>query len=130
LRYGSFYDQPNDIHMKCPKVGCLHWIPRGRLYIGVHGGFTRVVVKRLSNKMTRLTPLLSRAPGETRELSTERFENTGRQSECKEASGWKEINFLIYSTIIGGAEINNRILQSFSIKHLQHFSLGICPAHA
>lgn len=129
LRYGSFYDQPNDIHMKCPKVGCLHWIPRGCLYIGVHGGFTRVVVKRPGNKMTRLTPLLSRDPGETGELSTERRKILAG-SQCKEASEWKEINFLIYSTIIGGAEINNRILQSFSIKHLQHFLLGICPVHA
>ena len=106
--------------MKCPKVGCLHWIPRGCLYIGVHGGFTRVVVKRLGNKMTRLTPLLSRAPGETRELSTESLKIFA-ESHCKEASEWKEINFLIYSTIIGGAEINNRILQSFAIKHSQHF---------
>ena len=52
--------------MKCPKVGCLHWIPRGCLYIGVHGGFTRVVVKRLGNKMTRLTPLVSGSCGDVK----------------------------------------------------------------
>ena len=67
--------------MKCPKVGCLHWLPRGRLYIGVHGGFTRVVVKRLGNKMTRLTPLFP-GPGETAE-NINREENIAGQCNVR-----------------------------------------------
>ena len=118
----------DDIHMRCPKVGCL-LISTGVRVIGVPSGFTRVLVKRLSRKMTRLTPLFCR------------WQPSGWESYCVEKNYellatkyWTNLvwlfvgdehqyignQFLIYSTIsVDSWDQSQEFCEGFSTKKLR-----------